>query len=148
MHMLAKQLWNPGKPPAGAPHKPCKEQSALTSPNMPSIVEAQKSAAMNLAPMSRSAPPKPMIPQTIVPQVHTSDQKGKTKDTPTPDFNYQCSIEDKTDAKKIYKCILDISIPRTACELLLLLPEVQKQVEESTTMKKGKAATFVAIYTV
>jgi hypothetical protein len=93
----------------------------------------------------KSVPPKPVVPQTIVPQVRTTEHKGKTKDTPTPDFHYQCPIEDKADAKKVYERILDVSIPVTARELLSLSPEVRKQAKESTTTKKVKAAAFVAI---
>jgi hypothetical protein len=80
-----------------------------------------------------------------VPQIRSSEPKYKGKESSAPDFHYQCPIEDKADAKKVYERILDVSIPVTARELLSLSPEVRKQAKESTTTKKVKAAAFVAV---
>jgi len=51
----------------------------------------------------------------------------------SPDFHYQCPIEDKPDVKKVFDQILNVSIPVTVRELLSLSPDVRKQAKESTT---------------
>ena len=95
--------------------------------------------------VAKVVPAKPATPQTVVPQIRNTDYKNKGKEAPSPDFHYQCPIEDKADAKKVLDCILDVSIPVTARELLSLSPDVRKQVKESTTTKKVKATAFVGV---
>ena len=118
------------------------------APSVPSLPTPQLSASTNLTPdMSAISKimSKPTVLQTIVPQIRSTNQKGKGKDTPGPDFHYQCPIEDKANAKKVFDHILDVSIPVTACELLSLSPDIRKQAKESTTTKKVKVAAFVGI---
>ena len=122
-----------------------KEQAAPAAASPPPQSSATNSLPDASSAVAKSVPLKPSVPQTIVPQVRPSDLKGKPKDRAGPDFHYQCPIENKANAKVVFDRILDVSIPVTARELLSLSPDVRKQVKESTTTKKVKAAAFVSV---
>ena len=140
-----------GKPAArgacAAPPKKKTINAPPPAPPVPSLPTPQPTASTNSTPDMSAVTkivPKPVVLQTIVPQIRSTNQKGKGKDAPGPDFHYQFPIEDKADAK-VFDRILNVSIPITACELLSLSPDVCKQAKESTTTKKVKAATFIGI---
>jgi hypothetical protein len=142
---LNNQLKKPGKSAAKPSRPDMRRKKAPDAPIAAAAPEPQQSAATNSAPPPASRiVPKSTVPQTVVPQIRYPDPK-KAKDPAGPDFHYQCPIEDKADAKKVYERILDVSIPVTARELLSLSPDVRKQAKESTTTKKVKAAAFVAV---
>jgi hypothetical protein len=153
VHALSGQLKKTGKPAArgarAAPPKKKPTDLPPPAPAVPTVPVTPAPISTNSLPTSQAvakvAPAKPPVPQTIVPQVRATDQKSKGKEAPGPDFHYQCPIEDKADAKKVFDRILDVSIPVTARELLSLSPDVRKQAKESTTTKKVKAAAFVGV---
>ena len=154
VHALSGQLKKGEKPAAQGGHAaPPKKKTIKASPppapTVPTIATPPATASMNSSsdttPVSKVIPSKLIVPQTVIPQVRSFNQKGKSKDPSGPNFHYQCPIKDKADAKKVFDHILDVSIPVTARELLSLSPNVRKQAKESTTTKKVKAAAFVGV---
>ena len=119
---------------------PCNKRPDNSIPSTPpQPASTNPSAAPNPASKPTAAP------QTVMPQVHSSDSKGKAKDAIGPDFHYQSPIEDKGNAKTVVDRLLNISIPITVRELLLLSPDVRIHIKKSTTTKKVKAAAFIGV---
>jgi len=152
VHTLSGQLKKAGKPAArGAYAAPPKKKTVDTlppTPPVPSLPTPQPTASTNSTPdMSAIAKivPKPAVPQTIMPQIRSADQKGKGKEVPGPDFHYQCPIEDKADAKKVFDRILNISIPVTAHELLSLSPDIHNKPKNPPPPKRLKQPHLSAL---
>ena len=153
VHTLSGQLKKGGKPVArGACAAPPKKKTIDAPPPAPTVTSVPTppastsiNSSSNKLAESQIIPSKPAVPQTIMPQLWNTNQKSREKNASGPDFYYQCPIEDKTDMKKVFDQILDVSIPITACELLSLSSDVRKQAKESTTTKKVKAAAFVGV---
>ena len=125
-----------------APTSTPAEPTPVTAPQ---VSQPSSTNSAPTPPTSKIITPKPVASQTVVPHVRFSDQKGKSKDSAGPDFHYQCPIENKADAKKVFDRILDVSVPVTARELLSLSTDVRKQAKEATTTRKVKGAAYVAV---
>jgi len=141
VHALSGQLKKGGKPAAqrgcaAPPKKKTIKALPPLAPTVPTVATPPVTASTNLSldttPVSKVIPSKPVIPQTVVPQVRSSNQKGKGKDPSGPDFHYQCPIEDKADAKKVFDRILDVSIPVTTRETLSTSPPMQSTPSTNT----------------
>ena len=141
VHGLSGQLKKGRKPAArggcaAPPKKKTIEASLPPAPTVPTVATPPATASTNLSsdttPVSKVIPSKPIVLQTVVPQVRSSDQKAKGKDPSGPDFHYQCPIEDKADAKKVFDHILDVSIPVTARETLSTSPLMQSTPSTNT----------------
>jgi len=151
VQMLSSQLMKTTKPAActaSACAIPCKKKPDTPVPSVPAASSTSappQPASTNLSAAPNSTPKPTVAPQTVMPQVHSSDPKEKAKDAVGPDFHYQSPIKDKGDAKKVVNQLLNVSVPITMRELLSLFPDIQKHIKESTTIKKVKATAFVGI---
>jgi hypothetical protein len=154
LNMQLRRSTRPATKTTRAPYPKKATEAPVPSvpiPAVPALPAAAPvpSTSTNLPP---AQPPAPIVAPvtTAIPQPYKArpcgwDQKTKDKDASAPDFHYQCPIEDKADAKKVYQRILDLPVAVTARELLSLSPDVRRQAKESTTTKKIKAAAFIAI---